>query len=50
MAEVPADRCLYSVIFDRSTGGNYKNVKREERISTRCNHIDDLLSFPDVDY
>jgi len=24
--------------------------EREERIPTRCNNIDDLLSIPDVDY
>ena len=23
---------------------------REERITTRCNNMDDLLSIPDVDY
>ena len=26
------------------------STKREERIPTRCNKIDDLLSIPDVDY
>jgi len=25
-------------------------TNREERIPTRCNSIDDLLSIPDVDY
>jgi len=25
-------------------------VEREERIPTRCNNINDLLSIPDVDY
>jgi len=25
-------------------------LKREERIPTRCNNINDLLSIPDVDY
>ena len=27
-----------------------KYTKREERIPTRCNNIDDLLSIVDVDY
>jgi len=26
------------------------SLTREERIPTRCNNIDDLLSIPDVDY
>ena len=26
------------------------NMKREERIPTRCNNIDDLSSIVDVDY
>jgi len=25
-------------------------IECEERIPTRCNNIDDLLSIPDVDY
>jgi len=32
---------------------NYINrewIKREEKIPTRCNNIDDLLSIADVDY
>jgi len=27
-----------------------KLTKREERIPTRCNNINDLLSIPNVDY
>jgi len=35
---------------DKSLEEDIRNVEREERIPTRCNNIDDLLSIPDVDY
>jgi len=33
-----------------SCSSNIFCAKREERIPTRCNNIDDLLSIVDVDY
>jgi len=35
---------------DKSLEEDIRTVDREERIPTRCNNIDDLLSIPDVDY
>jgi len=34
----------------RYEGEKLSYTWREERIPTRCNNLDDLLSIPDVDY
>jgi len=41
------NRRLSSLILPNT---NIINLKREEKIRTKCNNIDDLLSIPDVDY